>query len=431
MNLKDWQVRRPADDIIAQVYDMTSDLAGVELEVRKDENGPTGGKALRLELSSRFPDELTEAVRVIRHALDATGKFVNISDTANKDGMEWQLLIDRSDAARFGADATLLGSSISMVTNGLKIGEYRPDDVDDELDIRVRYPEDKRDIGQLESVRVKTQAGMVPVSNFVEQKAVPKVDVIRRVDGRRVVQVEADMAPGVLLAHELPKLQEILPTLDLSPTVNIRIRGENEDQEEAQTFLGNAFGIALFVMAIILVSQFNSFYQASLILSAVLFSTVGVFLGLLIVQKPFGTVMSGIGVISLAGIVVNNNIVLIDTFNVLRTQGMSVKEAILRTGAQRLRPVMLTTITTILGLMPMVLEVNIDLIDRIIEFGGPSTQWWSQLATAVAGGLAFATLLTLVLTPCLLALREAAHGYKVAAKHWLRKVFKRQSNAQA
>jgi multidrug efflux pump len=159
-------------------------------------------------------------------------------------------------------------------------------------------------------------------------------------------------------------------------------------------------------MGIILVTQFNSFYQAFLILSAVLFSTVGVFLGLIVLQQPFGIVMSGIGVISLAGIVVNNNIVLIDTYNVLRNQGLAAKDAILRTGAQRLRPVLLTTVTTILGLMPMVLQVNIDLFNRHIDFGAPSTQWWVQLATAVAGGLTFATVLTLVLTPCLLMLRD-------------------------
>lgn len=318
----------------------------------------------------------------------------------------WQLIIDRSNAARFGADATLVGSTISMVTNGLKLGEYRPDDVDDELDIRVRYPQDKRDLGQLESVRLKTKEGMVPVSNFVEQQAKPKVDKIQRVDGRRVVTVMADMAPGELLNDHLPRLMERLPELNLSQTVLIKVRGDNEDQQESQTFLMNAFLIALFVMAIILVSQFNSFYQAFLILSAVVFSTVGVFLGLILVQKPFGIVMSGIGVISLAGIVVNNNIVLIDTYNVLRRQGMEVVEAILRTGAQRLRPVMLTTITTILGLMPMVLELNINLFTREIQSGAPSSQWWSQLSIAVAGGLAFATLLTLVLTPCMLALGE-------------------------
>ncbi len=410
MNLIDWQDRRKADDIIKDVYAVTDDIAGVEIEVRKDENGPGGGKDLQLELSSRFPDELNEAVRIIRYELEEEGVFVNLEDTANKDGIEWQLVIDRSNAARFGADATLVGSTISMITNGLKIGEYRPDDVDDELDIRVRYPEEKRDLGQLESVRLKTQTGMVPVSNFVEQTAKPKVDSIQRVDGRRVVTVLADMAPGELLNDHLPRLMERLPELNLSNNVNIKIRGDNEDQMESQNFLINAFMVALFVMAIILVSQFNSFYQAFLILSAVVFSTVGVFLGLILVQKPFGVVMSGIGVISLAGIVVNNNIVLIDTFNVLRREGMNATEAILRTGAQRLRPVLLTTVTTILGLMPMVLELNINLFTREIESGAPSSQWWSQLSIAVAGGLAFATLLTLVLTPCMLAIGERARA---------------------
>ena len=214
----------------------------------------------------------------------------------------------------------------------------------------------------------------------------------------------ADMEEGYNLALELPKIEQSLSELGLPSSVEFRIRGQNEEQENSSAFLQSAFMVALAVMALILITQFNSFYQAFLILSAVLFSTVGVFVGLLIFQRPFGIVMSGIGVIALAGIVVNNNIVLIDTYNQLIKRGLDKRDAILRTGVQRLRPVMLTTVTTILGLMPMVLEMNIDLINQKIEFGAPSTQWWSQLATAIAGGLAFATVLTLVLTPCLLML---------------------------
>ena len=313
---------------------------------------------------------------------------------------------DSNKAATYGADAALVGSSVQMVTNGLKLGEYRPDDVDDELDIRVRFPEEKRNISRLDSLRLKTTSGLVPVGSFVERKAAPKVDTIRRVDAKRVVTIQANLIAGAQLLNELPILQAKLPTLGLHPSVEIAVKGQNEDQQESQAFLVNAFAIALFVMAMILVTQFNSFYQALLILSAVIFSTVGVFLALLLVQKPFGIVMGGIGVISLAGIVVNNNIVLIDTYNVMRKEGYPVVEAILRTGAQRLRPVMLTTITTILGLLPMVLQVNLDFFERTIVFGAPSTQWWTQLATAIAGGLAFATVLTLVLTPCLLVLRD-------------------------
>lgn len=414
MNLKDWDKRRPADQIIEEVLGNTSDMAGVEIEIRKDENGPGGGKDLSIELSSKFPDVLNEEARRIRNAIENDGAFVNVDDSASKPGIEWQLKLNRADAARFGADATMLGANVQMVTNGLKLGEYRPDDVDDEIDIRVRFPADKRDLGRLETLRVKTQHGQVPITHFIERKAVQKVDTINRVDSHRVVTVNADVRVGQQLGKALPRLQAQLEAQGLDPRVKLKVRGENEEQDESMVFLEKAFLVALFVMGIILVTQFNSFYQAILILSAVLFSTVGVFLGLIILQQPFGIVMSGIGVISLAGIVVNNNIVLIDTYNVLRRQGMDQHEAILRTGAQRLRPVLLTTVTTILGLMPMVLQINIDLFNREIAFGAPSTQWWVQLATAVAGGLAFATVLTLVLTPCLLALRKKPMQYQDA-----------------
>lgn len=414
VNFVDWQIRRTADEIVATIHELTDDMAGVEIEVRKNENGPQSGKDLKLELSSRFPGELDKSVEIIREALKASGKFTDIEDTGAKPGIEWQLIIDRNKAATYGADAALVGSSVQMVTNGLKLGEYRPDDVDDELDIRVRFPEEKRNISRLDSLRLKTSSGLVPVGSFVERKAAPKVDTIRRVDAKRVVTVQANLIAGAQLLTELPILQQQLPTLGLHPSVDIDVKGQNEDQQESQAFLVNAFAIALFVMAMILVTQFNSFYQALLILSAVIFSTVGVFLALLLVQKPFGIVMGGIGVISLAGIVVNNNIVLIDTYNVLRKEGYGVVDAILRTGAQRLRPVLLTTITTILGLLPMVLQVNLDFFQRTIVFGAPSTQWWTQLATAIAGGLAFATVLTLVLTPCLLVLRDKRKEDKLA-----------------
>ncbi len=413
LNFTNWQYRRPADEIIKEIHQRTSDMAGVEIEVRKNENGPQSGKALKIELNSRSPQLLQQALTTIKTALIKNGKFTNIEDSGAKPGIEWQLKINRSLAATYGADAALVGSMVQMVTNGLKLGEYRPDDVDDELDIRVRFPEDKRDISRLDSLRLKTAAGLVPVSNFVTRSAANKIDTITRVDSKRVVTIAADLVPGAQLSSELPVLKAQLPKLGIDPRVNIEIKGENQDQQESQDFLVKAFGIALFVMAIILVTQFNSFYQAFLILSAVIFSTVGVFLALMIVQRPFGIVMGGIGVISLAGIVVNNNIVLIDTYNVLRREGYAVVDAVLRTGAQRLRPVMLTTITTILGLMPMVMQVNLDFLNRSVVFGAPSTQWWAQLATAVAGGLTFATVLTLVLTPCLLVLRDKRKERKI------------------
>lgn len=402
INLRDWQDRRGANEIIADIQKRTQALPGVEIELKKDQAGPPTGKALQIELSSRYPELLQEAADKVHHALAEKSAFINLEDDGAKPGVEWQFKINRADAARYGADATLLGSSVQFLTNGLMLGTYRPDDVDDELDIRVRYPESERSLSKLAELRLQTKFGQIPVSHFVSLTPMAKQSSIKKVDGRIVMTVSADMAEGYNLSLILPELQKQLPELGLDPRVSIKVRGQNEDQQEAATFLKNAFMVALAVMALILVLQFNSFYQSFLILSAVIFSTAGVFIGLFLSQSAFGIVMSGIGVIALAGIVVNNNIVLIDTYNIFKKRGMDTHDAILRTGAQRIRPVLLTTITTILGLMPMVLKMNIDFVERTIEFGAPSTQWWAQLATAIAGGLTFATLLTLILTPCLL-----------------------------
>ncbi|MBU2896337.1 efflux RND transporter permease subunit [Vibrio hepatarius] len=411
----EWQYRRKIKAIIEELKQSTDQYAGVEIEYKFPDAGPPVEHDLVIELSSQIHDELDGGAKIVRQWVDAYPAFTNISDTSSKGGIDWQIDIRRDDASRFLADATLVGNSVQFVTNGLKLGDYLPDDATEEVDILVRYPEEKRDIGRFDQLRVKTAAGMVPITNFASIIPSVKQDTIRRVDGKRVINIFADIKEGYNLTLELPNIDLALTELKLPNGVEFKIRGQNEEQENSSAFLQKAFLIALVAMALILLTQFNSFYQAFLILSAVLFSTVGVLIGLLIFQKPFGVIMSGIGVIALAGIVVNNNIVLIDTYNQLVKRGVEKRDAILRTGVQRLRPVLLTTVTTILGLLPMVLEMNIDLINQKVEFGAPSTQWWSQLATAVAGGLAFATLLTLILTPCLLMLGRE-HSIEIDTK---------------
>ena len=402
----EWRHRRPATEILDEVRARTADLAGIVLEVRKEEMGPPVGKAIQVELSSPEPDLLPGAVEQMRAGLEGIANLVDITDTRPIPGIEWQLRVDREEASRFGVDVNIVGSTIRLVTNGIKAGEYRPDDTDDEVEIRVRFPFSDRNLGQLDRLRVTTSEGAVPIANFVTRAAIPRTGTINRTDGQRILKIESEVREGVPVNEKVTEIRNWLAGAGLDPRIAVTFKGEDEEQREAEAFLTKAFGAALFVMAIILVTQFNSFYQAFLILSAVLLSTIGVLLGLLITDQPFGIVMSGIGVIALAGIVVNNNIVLIDTYNILRRGGMDPVEAALRTGVLRLRPVVLTSITTVLGLMPMVLGVNIDIVGRSIEVGGPSTQWWTQLATAVAGGLAFATVLTLVLTPSLLVLGE-------------------------
>ena len=402
LNYVEWNQRRKADEILAEIRENTTGLVGIKIETRKPDPGPPIGKPINIEFTSRDTVLLDREVARIRAAIESHPGIVNVEDDRPLPGIEWQIKVDRAEAARFGADVALVGAMVQLVTNGIKIGEYRPDDSDDEIDIRVRYPAGNRSLSQIDELRIPTDNGLVPISTFVQRVPAQKVSQINRTDLRRTLTVQADVAPGFMEDTVVAELQGVLPELGIDSNVSFAFRGSTEDQKEDSDFLKRAMGMALAIMAIILVTQFNSIYQAGLILTAVLFSTGGVLLGHLVMGKPFGIIMSSVGVITLAGIVVNNNIVFIDTFNVLRSRGLDAYDAIIRTCAVRLRPVLLTTVTTIIGLMPMVLGVNIDLIGRSVSIGAPSSQWWTQLASSVAGGLAFATILTLLLTPSLL-----------------------------
>ena len=406
LEFTEWDQRRSADVILADVISRSSDLAGIFVETRREEAGPPVGKPVQVQLSSRNPDILEAEIAKLRAFMNGISGLKDIEDSRPLPGIEWEIAVDRAEAAKFGADVAMIGNAIKFVTNGMKVTDYRPDDSDEEIDIVARYPISDRTIAQLDEIRIQTAEGMVPISNFVTRTARLKTGQLNRVDAVRVMTVRADVLPGVLADDLVQQIRTWLKTANLDPRVDVEFRGEDEEQKAAQSFLMKAFGVALFMMAIILVTQFNSFYSALLILTSVIMSTIGVMLGLLIVGQPFGIVMSGIGVIALAGIVVNNNIVLIDTFDRLRKEMQSPRDAILLTGAQRLRPVALTTITTVLGLLPMVLQINIDFVSREVSLGAPSTQWWVQLSTAIVAGLSFATVLTLLITPSALMARE-------------------------
>lgn len=401
-----WRTRPRASQILQKIRSLTSNMPGVIIEVRKQENGPSAGKPVQLQVSSRDTALMPAAVEKIRGVMNDIGGFVDVQDSRPLPGIEWRLKVDRERAARSGADVALLGDAVKLLTNGLQLADYRPDDADEEVDIRVRFPAAERSLEQLKRLRVPTAKGQVPVGNFITFEPAQKTGTLKRSDSQRVITIEADVADGLLVDDQVSKLKAVLPGAGLETAINVKFKGEDEDQREAANFLMKAFAIAIFLMIGILVTQFNSFYQAGLVLSAIVFSTAGVLLGLLVTNQPFGIVMCGIGVIALAGIVVNNNIVLIDTFNDLKSQGLAPHEAIMRTAAQRMRPVLLTSITTVLGLLPMVFALTIDLNGQDVAIGAPSTQWWTQLSSSIAGGLTFATILTLVLTPCMLMLGE-------------------------
>ena len=400
----DWFTRRTATEILDDFRERTADIAGIELEFRKQEGGPAEGKPVELLVSSMDSSQLNGFVDEIESRMRTLGGFVDIEDDRSLPGIEWRLEVDREAAARFGTDVLSIGSAVRLVTNGLVLATYRPEDVRDEVDIAVRVPNNWRELEHLQRQTINTPRGQVPLSEFVTLEPGDKTGSIVRVDGQRTITIKSDVAPGRRMDELLKALQAEMP--EPPEGITIRFGGENEDQQQASNFLASAFLVAIGLMLLILVTQFNSLYQTLLILSAIVLSTAGVLLGLLLNGQSFGIVMVGMGIIALAGIVVNNNIILIDTFNEMKKEGREAYEAALETGCLRFRPVLLTAVTTILGLMPMVLGVNVNLLEPSLGLGAPSTQWWMQLSSAIAGGLAFATLLTLLLTPALLVLGE-------------------------
>lgn len=392
-----------------------ADLPGIRGEISTPEQGPPVGKQLQLEFYGEdLRTLISEARRVRNHLERGMEGLIDVDDTTPVPGIEWEITVDRARAAMSGASMQEIGTAIQLLTNGVLMGDYRPDDSEEEVEIRVRYPEEYRGIEQIDDIRINTPGGLVPISSFITREPLPSVSSIQRVDSERVVYVRANPAPGIITDNKVGELEQWLQANPLAPGVNYRFRGANEEQDESMAFLSVAFVLALALMAVVLVTQFNNYYQTLLILSAVLLSTTGVLLGLLVTGQTFSVILTGVGVVALAGIIVNNNIILIDTYNVLRQShpDWSLSDVIVQTSVQRLRPVFLTTFTTGFGLLPLALGISIDLAGAEIEFGGPVASQWMQLANAVVFGLAFGTVLTLIVTPALLALPYRLREYR-------------------
>lgn len=407
VELEDFAKRRPGKLILKELREKTRGIAGIKVEVRKREDGPPVGKPVKLEIYGfDRPTVYGVVERISQHMHNDMKGLRDIEDTRPLPGIEWILEVDRKEAGRFGADVASVGGLIQFVTNGFLIAKYRPDNSEDEVDIRARMPVADRTLDGLDTLRLPTNKGLVPIANFVTRTASPKVNTIIRKDGSFVVTIKAGVDDGVLGNDKVRELNEWLGAQKLPPTIRYRFRGADEEEKEAGEFLGKAMIGALFLMFIILVTQFNSFYQTVLTLSTVVMSLIGVLLGMMLTGQTFSIIMTGTGIVALAGIVVNNSIVLIDTFNRLKGMGIPPIDASLRAAGQRLRPVLLTTVTTICGLLPMALQINLDFFDHTIQLGSITSIWWVQLSTAIIFGLGFATIITLILTPVMLALPQ-------------------------
>jgi multidrug efflux pump len=337
----------------------------------------------------------------------------DLDDGQQLPGIDWKLEVDKAEAAKYGAGVATVGNAVQLVTNGTKITEYRPSDTDKSVDIIVRFPRDRRSLGQIDDLRVQTSSGYVPIGNFVKRVPTARVGYINRVGGNRVMTVQANIIDGVQAAVVQQEVTKALAATDLGPGITWKLKGEDEERAKAGAFLMKAFGAAMFLIFAILLAQFNKLTSVGLVLTAVVLSTIGVLLGTLIMGQPFGVVMTGIGVIANAGVIVNNNIVLIDTYDRLRREGVNAYDAIIETCRERARPVLLTAVTAILGVLPIAFGVNVEFLAREVTFGAPATQWWISLSTAIVFGLGFATILTLIVTPAaLMAIANLAERRK-------------------
>ncbi|HEY5082440.1 MAG TPA: efflux RND transporter permease subunit [Bauldia sp.] len=398
-----WKLRPTANALMQELRDRTADIPGIKVEVTAAQAGPPTGKPIQVQLSSIYPDALEAAAKQVTAELAEHPEIKDLDSGLPMPGIDWALQIDKAEAAKYGIGVGAVGAAVQLVTNGMKITDYRPPDSDKPVDIIVRVPEDRRTLNQLDTLEISTPQGSVPISNFVKRVPQARVGLINRVDGERVVTVTANVAVGAQTAAVQDAVSKQLAAADFKGLVKWKLVGSDEDRAEAQAFLVNAGGAAIFLIFAVLLAQFNKLSSVALVLSAVVLSTIGVFIGLIVTHQAFGVVMTGIGIIALAGIVTNNNIVLIDTYDRLRREGVSVDEAILRTCRERARPVLLTAVTAVLGVLPIAFGLNVDFVHREITFGAPSTQWWIQLSTAIVFGLSFSTALTLVVTPASLS----------------------------
>ena len=420
----DWRERKDANSILDDLRGAMVGLPGVDVEVSVPAAGPPTGKAIQIRLSADDPAGLDALAAELATKVAAIPNVIDVSNGLPLPGIDWELRVDRAEAARYGASPGAVGAVVQMVTSGLKLTDYRPAGSDDAVDIVLRLPPAQRNIAALDQLRIETTDGPVPISNFVTREPVATVGTLTRIDGARSITIQGGIAAGV---QEQPVRDAVAALVEaefrdrglVSQGTRWTMAGEDEEQAEAGAFLGKAFGAAIFLIFGVLLAQFNKFISVGLVLSAVIMSTIGVFLGLMIMGQPFGVVMTGIGVIALAGVVVNNNIVLIATYDDLRHHGMAKIDAILETCRERARPVVLTALTAIFGVLPIAFGLNLELLNHETTIGAPSTQWWISLSSAIVYGLAFATILTLVVTPSMLVLVTPDDVRKPRRRFWL------------
>jgi multidrug efflux pump subunit AcrB len=420
VNLVDYQDRKTDGFVIMEKMRRTvgTEIAGADISVEKPQDGPPTGAPVSLEITGEEPEPLRVLADSVVHILERSPVFAKLDGLqSDVDAGRPELVVDvdRERAALYGLNTLDVGTTVRNAINGVEASKFR--DGKDEYDITVRLARAYReDLSALGDLTLKPDGpGQVPLSSVASWRVSRGASDVRRKDLDRVATVTSDIRAGFNANAVVAEVQDAIAGVaaSLPQGYDVRFGGQQDEQAESQAFLSMAFVIALILITFILVWQFDSITKPLIIMTSVLMSTAGVMVGLIVFQMPFGIIMTGVGVISLAGIVVNNAIVLIDYTDTLRDRdGLSRREAVILAGKTRFRPVILTAITTVLGLVPLAIGMNFDfagLFTRLnpdFYWGGEQAAWWAPMAIAVIVGLSVATFLTLVLVPVVYSLLD-------------------------
>ena len=404
--LEKHQREKNSFETLNEVKEKVEGIPGARIDVSKPQEGPPTGNAVEIQIKGEDFTILNNISTDIQKKIKDVAGLTELRDNFEKGKPELRIRIDREKAALLGLNTSQIASTIRTAINGTEASKFRLGQ--DEYDITVRFSEIfRKSYTDLLNLTIFYEGNHIPLANFATIDFSSGLSNINHVDGDRVITITAD-AFGRSSAEVLAEVKDRLENYQLSAEYTMTFAGQDTEQQAASEFLSRAFMIALLLIFFVLVTQFNSVSLPFVIMVSVFLSFFGVFFGLLVTFRPFGIIMTGIGIISLAGIVVNNAIVLIDFIQQMRKRGIAKMEAIIQGGKTRLRPVILTAITTILGLLPLTTGFNIDFIGlfkgdftKFIQFGAESSQWWSNMGIAVISGLFFSTVFTLVVVPVL------------------------------
>ncbi|MEN9782466.1 MAG: hypothetical protein RL208_616, partial [Pseudomonadota bacterium] len=412
IELKDWDKRRKAKYIISHIKALLGNINGLNIKIEEERNGPSTGKPIKIYLSAPSFDKLAHYTQITYNIMNRVDGLIDIDDNAFSKKTELFIDFDKNMGSLYNMSMIDMYAPLAMITEGYIVGKFKPDNLDSDMDILIRYPKEERKITSLENVqipiynKINNSVSNIDINKVATIQTQKENTYINKVNGLYTVTINANVKSGVIVDQKVKEIKNIFDKMQNKDNVQMHLSGDAESQKEAGSFLLGAFSTAIFIKFVILVLQYNSIYYSLLTLSAVLLSVSGILVMLLATFKTFGIVMSGLGIISVAGVVVSNNIIFIDTFQeLINHQKMAIKEAIIHTAISRLRPILATALTAIAGLVPMVFNISIDFFHFKIIFNSPAGQMWEQLSATIAGGLIVSTALTLTFTPAMLMIK--------------------------